>query len=321
MTNALLFHVASDQAFFSGIALVHLAVLRSLRRGGRWLPVARNVSACVGILLIAVSATPLAAWYYLMAGATFLAWLGAEASSTGAARRWTPRLRLAVLGVWWAGVAMELPYHLPASVPPMGDPMVYVVGDSVSAGLGGEDQTWPRLLALDHQIRVHDLSLAGAKVATALRDEAGRVTGTGGLVILEIGGNDMLGETTTQTFERGLDTLLGRLRWAGNTVVMLELPLPPFDNGYGRAQRRLAARHGAILVPKRVLLGVLLARGATLDTIHLAPSGHRKMAVEMWRVIRGAFETPHASKNRASGPTTHVGRGMKEGPQAMRVIS
>ena len=75
-----------------------------------------------------------------------------------------------------------------------------------------------------------------------------------------------------------LDALLGRLRGEGHLVVMFELPLPPFHAGFGAAQRRAARRHGVVLIPKRVLAGVLLTRGATFDTIHLSSTGHRLMA-------------------------------------------
>jgi acyl-CoA thioesterase-1 len=192
--------------------------------------------------------------------------------------------------VWALGIAMELPYHLAPSVPSLGDPPVYVLGDSLSAGMGGEPATWPRLLARRHGVDVRDLSLAGATVATAGRDQAGRVTEGGALVLAEIGGNDILGETTPDAFERSLDTLLSRLRSDGRTVIMLELPLPPFYNRYGSAQRRLARRHRTLLVPMRVLLGVLTTEGATLDSVHLSRSGHALMAERMWGLIRHAFD-------------------------------
>ena len=60
-------------------------------------------------------------------------------------------------------------------------------------------------------------------------------------MLLEIGGNDLLGDTTPAGFESGLDNLLRVVSRPGRVVVMLELPLPPFFNEYGRAQRRVAS--------------------------------------------------------------------------------
>jgi acyl-CoA thioesterase-1 len=288
MRNALVYHVASGQAFFSGVALIDLAVLSAFRTGGRWSASCRTISACVGLFLIAVSATPLPSWLYFISGVVSLAWIGAEGASQAASRRSRLWLRAAVLAAWWLGVALELPHHLSPTVPWMGNPPVYIVGDSVSAGMGGEAETWPNRLSRRYHVVVRDLSLPGANVATALR-QAGQVTGPTSLVLAEIGGNDVLGETTTDAFERRLNALLAALRDGGRTVVLLELPLPPFYNKYGAVQRRLAKRHGVLLVPKRVLLGVLTTQGATLDSVHLSPLGHALMAETMWGVIRRAF--------------------------------
>jgi acyl-CoA thioesterase-1 len=289
MLNASIYHLASGQAFFSGVALVFVAVAMSSSTAGRWCSLGRTVVACAGMCLIAASATPLPAWFYAIAGAVSIAWLGAEGRSRA---RWATAkrgLRVAVTAACSVGVAMELPFHLMPELPRMGRLPLFVVGDSISAGMGGEAETWPAILARRHDVSVHDLSIAGADVAKASRSQAGRVAGSDALVIAEIGGNDVLGATSPEDFDRGLDGLLQSLRRGGRTVVMLELPLPPFYNEYGAIQRRLARRHGVALVPKRVLLGVLTAEGATVDTIHLSAAGQGLMAEAMWGVIRPAF--------------------------------
>jgi hypothetical protein len=62
------------------------------------------------------------------------------------------------------------------TLPVMGNPPVYVVGDSLSAGIGGNIETWPKLLSRRNDVVVHDLSVPGADVATALR-QASRLVG------------------------------------------------------------------------------------------------------------------------------------------------
>jgi acyl-CoA thioesterase-1 len=95
----------------------------------------------------------------------------------------------------------------------------------------------------------------------------------------------MLGETTASGFEQGLDALLNDVDSPGRTVVMLELPLPPTFNRFGMIQRRLASKHHVVLVPKRVLMGVLARGDATLDSIHLSQSGHQRLADAVWNII------------------------------------
>ena len=70
---------------------------------------------------------------------------------------------------------------------------------------------------------------------------------------------------------------------------MIELPLPPFANRFGMIQRRLARKHGIILIPKRTFVSVLTTPGATLDGIHLSPQGHLLMSETIWSVIGSAY--------------------------------
>ena len=123
----------------------------------------------------------------------------------------------------------------------------------------------------------------------AVKSQANQLPAEGGLVLIEIGGNDLLGETTSAQFERDLNQLLSQIRAPGRTLVMFELPLPPLCNEYGRIQRRLAARYGVRLIPKRVFISVLAGGGATLDSIHLSEAGHQQMADSVWAVIDPAY--------------------------------
>lgn len=300
VTNALIYHVASGQSFFSGVALILTAVATSYRPGRRVVASVRTIAAILGMILVAVSATPLPLTFYLPAGAISLVWLVTEGSSR-APRRRRQILRGAVVVVWFIGVACEAPYHRMPAIPPLGRPAVDVVGDSLGAGLG-EAEPWPDRLARRHSIVVRNRSIAGAGVAKALASEAGRVSDPDALVLIEIGGNDVLGGTTPNAFERDLDALLAVLRSGGRTVVMLELPLPPFANGYGAAQRRAARSHGVLLVPKRLLLGVLAADESTLDSVHLSTAGHDLMADAIWGVIHPAFGPPSAPSSRTAPP-------------------
>jgi acyl-CoA thioesterase I len=170
-----------------------------------------------------------------------------------------------------------------------GSPKLYIIGDSITAGLGGKMETWPQLLAKSRPVEVVDLARMGATTASALQ-QADALPKDGGLVLLEIGGNDLLGTTSAADFERDLDRLLNQVCVPDRMVLMFELPLPPFYNEFGRAQRRLASNHGVILIPKRFLASVLTGPGATLDSIHLDRFGHEKMADVVWSVIRPAYK-------------------------------
>lgn len=287
LTRWLVFHVASGQAFFSGVACLTIAVYLSARngRGQRHRLMARNALVCLGGLLAFVSATPLPPWFNLLLLLATLLWLTCEAFGG----QLVPGLRVAAAVVWVAAALVEWPYHLAPKVPPLGHPTLGIIGDSLTAGMGeSRTVTWPRILADRHGVSVRDHSLAGATVASALR-QAAAMSSDERLVLLEIGGNDILGETTPSGFEKGLATLLASVCRPGRVVVMLELPLPPTYNAYGRIQRRLARQYKALLVPKRVLLGIIQGQGTTLDSIHLSRKGHQDMADAIWDAVGTAY--------------------------------
>ncbi len=290
LTRWVLFHLLSGQAFFAGIACLVAAVGLSDRAGqARWRR-ARNLLTGMGGVLVAGSSTPLPAAAYLGLAVVSLLWVGGEAASGRWPRRWVGGIRLAMAASWCLAGLAEVPHHLVPRVPLLGHPVLGVVGDSLTAGVGDRGEvTWPTILADRHGVVVHDHAAPGATAASAARTQAGAVTPDERLVVVEIGGNDLLGGTTPEAFEAGLAGLLGTLRTSGRTVVLLELPLPPGSVRFGAIQRRLARRFGALLVPKRVLLGVLLGPEATLDSIHLGPPGHDRMAAAIWDVIRPAY--------------------------------
>ena len=288
-TRLILFHLASGQAFFSGSACLVLAAGLAAWAARRWARTTRNLLVGVGGVLVGASATPLPVAADAGLAAVTLAWLVGEARRD----RWrwwrVRRLRGLMAASWVIAALAEAPYHLIPHVPPLGSPVLGVIGDSVTAGVDDRAEvTWPRLLGDRHGLIVRDHAAAGATAASAA-SQAAALKPDQRLVIVEIGGNDLLGGTTPVAFEAGLERLLAATCRPGRVVVLLELPLLPTYAEFGRAQRRLARRFGALLVPKRVLLGVLLADGATLDTIHPSALGHEQLAEAIWAVIRPAY--------------------------------
>src|SRR5262249_49500363 len=100
-------------------------------------------------------------------------------------------------------------------------------------------------------------------------------------VLLEIGGNDLLGETPAEQFGQDLEALLIAARGdlaRPRRMIMLELPVPPGQWAFAAKQRQLAAKFNVLLVPKRLLAAVILNSDSVLDGLHLSPAGHERMA-------------------------------------------
>jgi len=281
--NPIVYHIASGQSFFTGCTLIILAALMSLS-DKPWARRMMGLSFLLGVIAVVVSSTPLPWWSYGVLGTVTLVWLLSQFR-----KRKQRGLSYVVIVVWLAALGLELPFHRLTHVEPVSEWSMTVIGDSVTAGLGDpQTKPWPQLLNQEHGITVQDLSRVGATVSSA-RKQVTETRIDAPLVLLEIGGNDILGSTTPAQFENDLEKLLAELATPDRQLVMLELPLPPFYHQYGLVQRQLARKYGVKLVPKRVFLSVLAGGGATLDSIHLSQAGQQQMANVVWKIVGPAF--------------------------------
>ena len=126
---------------------------------------------------------------------------------------------------------------------------------------------------------------------------AAQITPGDHLVLIEIGGNDLLSGVSSAEFGRNLELLLSKLAVPGRTMVMFELPLLPNAIAYGRIQRRLASNYGVWLIPKHYFVEVIGGANATLDGLHLSQNGARQMALLMAKVLSPMLKSPALSPN------------------------
>lgn len=275
-------HIVSGNAFFSGLILTFFALGLRLSTARRWCQTSAFILLATGFILFVCSATPLPLWAYAgWFGVTLGPWIFRKRIS----KITLPLFLALTYGLGLAG--WEYRYHIdPVIVAPEGE-SAYVLGDSLSLGMLPPEKNWPEQLGdlLGHAITSY--STAGAKMADVIAT-AQRIKEPDALVILEIGGNDLLYDTPH--FKSDLNNLLRELCRERRRVVLLELPLPPTYNYAGRAQRTLAARHGATLIPKHCLASVLSTPGATIDGLHLSGLGHRLLAEK----IAGMFSGNHS---------------------------
>jgi acyl-CoA thioesterase-1 len=238
----------------------------------------------VGITLMSGTALPIAMYAIWIIGFGALLLLLGRPGSSGRQGR-TRSAAIAGFLVLCAGMGLwELQYHRSPRIELARDQTVYVIGDSISAGMRPEQRTWPLVLADLTGLNIVNLAQAGAMTANALKQADG-VEEPDALIILEIGGNDLLGGTDSQAFRCSLDQLLAKLCVDNHRLVMFELPLPPLRNPYGRAQRELAHRYGVTLIPKRYMTRIIGMPDGTLDGLHLSQAGHGEMAASVRRLL------------------------------------
>jgi lysophospholipase L1-like esterase len=123
------------------------------------------------------------------------------------------------------------------------------------------------------------------------------------VVLIEIGGNDLLGGVPPEEFKRGLEAILAKVALPGRTVVMFELPLLPHKVAYGQIQRRLAAKYRVWLIPKRYFTDVIGGVNATSDGLHLSEIGSQRMAALVAHAL-----SPVLKSHTTTGPALTIPR-------------
>lgn len=276
---------AAGYSFFVGIALLMLVIIFSILPRKTWRNLIIYTLMIFAAFLIFLSATPLAWWLYVVWLLSILSLLLIIGLRKIPSLKLPFIFRLIVLCLSTIALIAELPFQLKPSLPGNKFEELFIIGDSVSAGIAGkEERTWPKIIREKHKINIINLAQSGATAAAAI-EQAAQVKSEKGLILLEIGGNDIFAPTAPAKFEQNLEKLLKKLSGPERTLIMLELPLQPWQIRYGKIQRKLAKKFNVILIPKRFFVSVLSAEEASTDLAHLSPKGHQLMATQIWLLI------------------------------------
>lgn len=157
-------------------------------------------------------------------------------------------------------------------------------GDSLTAGVGrGDGDGYPEALARRLGVAVVNAGVPGDTASQALGRLDRVLAADPWLVVVELGGNDILRRVPLETTEAALDAIVARLLDAGVVPLLIEVR-GPFGGRYGRLFDRLESRHG-VPVLRDVLPDLLLDRRYKSDAIHLNAAGYERLAEAVARRI------------------------------------
>lgn len=281
--NPVVVQLANGNAFFIGIGMTVVASIVRFWSKNRPSTMLLTILWLLGISLVVVSATPMSFWLYEI-------WFGLCILTRMTFRIQTSAKTKILITAIFAVVSLivclvEFSFHVARPIPLIKGQTIYVIGDSISAGIDEKERTWPNVLSDVSGEKVVNLARAGATVETAM-DQIHGITSSNSLVLIEIGGNDLLGSTDSDTFYMQLDRLLAELKSQNQQIVMFELPLLPFWNKYGRAQRTLAEKYSVTLIPKNYLVRVFAQKDDTVDGLHLSQKGHNELAGAIYALMK-----------------------------------
>ena len=177
------------------------------------------------------------------------------------------------------------------------EPVIAVLGDSLTAGLGvAAGDAFParvqaRLHREGYRYRVVNAGVSGDTSASGLRRVDWVLRSRPEIVIVALGANDGLRGLGVAAMQSNLTQIVERLRAAGARVLLAGMRVPPnYGDDYARrfedSFHRVAARTGAILIP------FLLAGDAgdpalnQPDGIHPTAGGHVVIADNLWAYLK-----------------------------------
>jgi acyl-CoA thioesterase-1 len=172
----------------------------------------------------------------------------------------------------------------PREVPLPPESVVLVVGDSISAGYGvAPYQAWPARLAQRTGWRVVAAGVNGERTSGGRERLPGLIAQhRPALVLIELGGNDLLRGVPTAEIAGNLDAMIAKARSEGARVVLMAAPQPSALGaltGHAPASlyADLAERRNVPLIEK-ALPSVLSDAQLRQDAIHPNVAGHDALA-------------------------------------------
>jgi acyl-CoA thioesterase I len=294
--SPLILYFASGDSLYAGAALLLLAVVGAPFLRQNWRRLLRSLATWLGIAMIVMASPPFPLWVDISFIVLLVLWLFSEDRHRSA---WTVVRRVSsVLLLVWLLIfpAAELSRRNMKPIAGISADHLVVIGDSISAGIGNGVLPWPVLMQRQTDVPVKNVSRPGAGVADA-QLIASEVQPDDNLILVEIGGNDLLSDAPASKLFQDLDSFLLRLSRPGRTIVMFELPLLPYKVEYGRIQRRLAAHYGVFLIPKHYFAAVIAGSDATSDGLHLSETGARRMAALVENILSPVLRQHSATMN------------------------
>jgi acyl-CoA thioesterase-1 len=156
---------------------------------------------------------------------------------------------------------------------------IAMLGDSLTSGVGASPgRTWPELIGEKLGVEVIAAGVAGDTSRGGLARLQNQVLDADpGIVIVCLGGNDILQRIPVEDTLRNLEQIIQQCQDRGILVVLVGINGLPLMSSHNKNMRELARRYGTIFVPN-ILSGLIGNRRYMTDTVHPNSAGYEIMA-------------------------------------------
>lgn len=203
--------------------------------------------------------------------------------------RWLAGSQLALLCTLL--VACGDSYDGPRLTKLQSEDVILAFGDSLTFGTGAsaKSKSYPNQLAEITQLTVINAGIPGEKTAEGLlRLPAVLEKSQPQLVILCLGGNDMLRKKPRDSMLSNLDDMVELIEEAGADVVLLGVPEPALFSLSADPRYTQLAQQFALPIENEIISSVLGDSSLKSDPIHPNDAGYRKMAEAIAELLKQA---------------------------------
>lgn len=164
--------------------------------------------------------------------------------------------------------------------------LIVFLGDSITAGKGaGSGEDFPSIIGKTLNVPIVNSGVSGSTTSNALlRINNDVVRKNPSIVVIELGGNDLLEHVDSEVSRRNFDLILSKIKPTGAKIVILDVKFFVFDKKYETDWASLAKKYNAIFVPD-ILEGVITNQSLKFDDIHPNARGYQIIAEKLTPII------------------------------------
>jgi acyl-CoA thioesterase I len=164
---------------------------------------------------------------------------------------------------------------------------IIAFGDSLTQGVGaGPGEDYPRQLSAMAGVPIINRGTGGITTGEALAHlDRDVLNDDPRIVIVLLGGNDLLHQLSVRETFRNLDTIVTRIQEKGALVILVGIKGLTFADHYGSEYKTLAWKKGAVFVPN-ILHGIIDDPRLKSDQFHPNGAGYKIMAERILKALQ-----------------------------------
>ena len=166
---------------------------------------------------------------------------------------------------------------------PNNNQTIVAVGDSLTAGYGGNGHSYPAYLSEMLGQTVVNLGLSGELAVHAPERLPDVLAQKPYMVLIEFGANDFMQQRSRQAAVSAVEQIVDAVQNAGAIAVIVDTGGPGMDD-YTKDYKKLAREKKALFVPG-ILNGIFNKKALKSDVVHPNAEGYKLVAQKVHKVI------------------------------------